>query len=54
MVVVLEIWIRVGDRDLDWVEASVFGGDVNLDKRRKIKIEIEDNIIFMGWFGWVV
>lgn len=42
----------MGDRDLDWAEAPVSGGDVNLDKRRKTKIEIEDNTISMGWPGW--
>ena len=41
----------MGDRGLDWAEAPVSGGDVNLDKK-KTKTEIKGNTISMGWPGW--
>lgn len=51
MVAVLETWTLVGDRDPDWAEVPVSGGDVNLDRKRKTKTEIEDGTISMGWLG---
>lgn len=52
MVAVLETWILVGDRGLDWAEVPVSGGDVNLDKERRTKIEMKANTIPKGWPGW--
>lgn len=39
MVAALETWILVGDRGLDWAEALVSGGDVNLDKEKKQQLK---------------
>lgn len=39
------------DRGPDWAEVPVSGGDVNLNKDKKSKTEIENNIISMGWPG---